>query len=314
MIFLSYLILKSYFIALISAFILSYLLMPLYKRLNPKLGKTLSALICILVFLIILVIPLASIGKSLINQTTDSLKSGGFESLIDKFSNLELIEKLNINLEELTEKSITFILSLFTNALSYLPSILITLLIIIFGIYYILTNWNSLSSQLKKYIPFENKKKISKEIKETTKGLIYGTLLIAFIEFLIALLGFYISGVRFYFLLPAIMFFLAFIPALGPTIVWMPVAIYYLFTGNYLAFIGVLITGLILTILIDTILRAKIMGKQANINPFILLIGVLGGVSVFGIFGFIIGPLILVYTIKIIQEIVKSNWIQNIFI
>ena len=102
-------------------------------------------------------------------------------------------------------------------------------------------------------------------------------------------------------------FFLAFIPGLGSAIVWVPLAIYYLFFENWFTFIGVVVTGVILSVFVDTILRTKLLGKKSNINPYIMLIGILGGISLFGIFGFIIGPLILIYSLKIIREYLKRN-------
>ena len=74
-------------------------------------------------------------------------------------------------------------------------------MISLFGLYYILTNWNYLSNELKNYLPFKNKQKISKEIELATKGLVFGSVLIAAIEFVIAVIGFYLSGINFYLIL-----------------------------------------------------------------------------------------------------------------
>ena len=63
--------------------------------------------------------------------------------------------------------------------------------------------------------------------------------------------------------------------------------------------------GLFLSIFIETYLLNHIVEEKAKINPIIRIIGVLGGVPLFGIFGFIIGPLILVYTIKILEEAIE---------
>ena len=63
----------------------------------------------------------------------------------------------------------------------------------------------------------------------------------------------------------------------------------------------------ILSYFFDAILRFNIIGKKTKINPLIMLIGILGGIYVFGVFGFVIGPLILVYTLKIVQEFIEKN-------
>jgi len=129
----SFLIIKPFFIALISAFVLSYLLMPLYKKLNKKIGKTFSALICILLVLLILIVPLGVIVNSIVNQADASLTSESFNNLIEKISSLDLVKKLNIDFNELTEKILSLIISLFGEALSYLPSVILSLIIILLG-------------------------------------------------------------------------------------------------------------------------------------------------------------------------------------
>lgn len=306
LIILSYLIIKPYLIPLISAFVLAYLTKPVYSKLVKTIGKSFSAIICILLVIIIIIIPIGIIIGGIVNQADRMLETGSLQSIINKVSEYPVIQDLGLDLSAIGEKSISIFISLFTSMTKYLPSLIISLIVVMFGIYYILTNWDFLASELKKYIPFKNKEKVSKELGKATNSIVYGAVLIALIEFAIAVAGFYLSGVSPYFLLPTLIFFLAFFPGLGPTIVWMPMSIYYFLTQNYFTAIGVLITGLILSFVIDAVLRSKIMGEKANINPLIMLVGILGGISVFGIFGFIIGPLILIYTLKLIQEQLKS--------
>lgn len=302
LIILSYLVIRPYLIPLISAFVLAYLTKPVYHKLNKTLGSALSAIICILLVIIIIIIPIGIIIGGIINQADKIIETGSLQLIINKISEYPLIQDLGLDLSTIGEKSIGILISLFTSITKYLPSLIISLIVVMFGIYYILTNWEKLAEELKKYIPFKNKDKISKELGEATNNIVYGAVLIALIEFAIAVGGFYISGVSPYFLLPTLIFFLAFFPGLGPTIIWVPMAVYYLFTKDYATAIGVIITGIILSFAIDAVLRSRIIGGKTKINPLIMLVGILGGISVFGIFGFIIGPLILVYTIKLIQE------------
>ena len=129
----------------------------------------------------------------------------------------------------------------------------------------------------------------------------FSVFIIAILDFVIASIGFYLLGIKSFLLLAAIISILTFIPGLGPGVVWVPLAIFHLLIGNYLVGIGVIFIGLILGVLIETYLQGKIVEEKTKINPLIRFIGVLGGVPVFGIFGFIIGPLILIYTIKILN-------------
>ena len=306
LLFLSLKIIQPYLIVLISAFILSYLILPLYLALNKKLNKKFSAVLCILIILIAVLLPLGGIVGGIINQTHGLTNDKKVISFINDIELLPILNKLNVDLDSLFEKGTSLAVSLLSSALSYIPSLIISLIVLIFGIYYILINYENLSMELKSYLPFQDKNQIAEEIDKSTKGIIYGSFLIAVIEFVIAVIGFFLSGVDSYLLLPLIIFFFAFIPGLGPTLVWVPLAIYFAYTGNWFAFTGVIITGIILSVGVDTILKTKILREKSKINPFIMLLGILGGISFFGIFGFIIGPLILIYSLKILSEYLKK--------
>ena len=301
---LSVFIIKQFIIALISAFILAYLIRPIHERFSLKLNKKLSAIICILFILIIIIIPTAILAGAIANQIKAS-QDFNFSSIVNKISSLSFLN--DANLDELKEKSLSVLLSLITSALSYLPHLVLSMLITILGIYYMLINWDSLSDNLESFLPFKDKKRIRNEISNITRSIVYGYLLIALIEFAIAAFGFYIFNVNAFLLLAMLIALFAFIPGIGPGVVWVPTSIYYFITNNYPTAIGVLITGLIISILIETLLLGKIAGKKAKIHPLIFLLGVLGGVPIFGIFGFIIGPLILVYSIKLIEESIAHN-------
>lgn len=302
---LSYLILKPFFISLISGFILAYLTKPVYNLLEKKVGKTFSALICVLLILVVIIIPFVLIAGTLAQQVADSLNTHPelVGDLINKFQNLRIFEFTNSSkiISQVNEYSLSLIKSLITSTPKMILSIIITLL----GVFYILQNWRFLADKIKSFIPLKEKEKISQDIAKATKNIIYGYTLIALIEFVIVAIGFYFAGVKFFLLLAALTALFAFIPGLGPIIIWLPTAIVYFILGNIPSAIGILITGLITSIAIDNILGPKLVGTKSNIHPLIMMVGVLGGIPLFGLFGVIIGPLILVYTIKILEEIIN---------
>ena len=303
---LSYFILKPYLIALISAYILAYLVRPLNISLEKKLSKSLSAIISVFVAIVILVLPVALIAASLVQQVQSYLQRGGLSRILEEAAKISFGEKFNFGVGTLTGVDSPWA-SLLSSAVSFAPSLLIALFVTLFGMYYILINWDKLNGILAGFIPFKNRKEIVEDISEISNIIIYGTLSIALIEFVIAAAGFYLLGIKFYLLLGLVTFLLAFVPALGPALVWVPTLVYYLIVKNYYTAVGVLVIGLILSVLVDTILRAKILGDKTKINPLVMIVGLLGGIAVFGIFGFIIGPLVLLYTIEILKEVSKPK-------
>ena len=304
--FLSFQIIHSYLIPLISAFVLAYVIQPLYCFLSKKMNKHLSALFSLAIPLLALLLPFIIIANTFVHQILSATSSGSIAEIIAYLSSLSFISSLNLDLQDIKSQFLSFILPIIKNTIIALPALIIGAFITLLGAYYILINWSFLSSSLKEYLTFKEKERVSREIGETTDRIVRGYLLVAILEFIIAFVGFFIAGVDYYILFPFLIAAFAFIPLLGPGLVWIPLALFYFATGNIYAGIIITITGLIISVLIDGFLAAKIAGDQARIHPLLMLVGVLGGVPLFGIFGFIIGPLILVYTIKLIQESIKQ--------
>ncbi|MFH1802187.1 MAG: AI-2E family transporter [archaeon] len=301
---LSFFILRSYFVALISAFILAYLVRPLHIRLAPKIGKPASAFSLVTLVVLLVVIPIFFVLRTVLVQVIDYISSGGLRSFweyVDKFPTIQnSLAHFGLQSGDVALP----LLKVLNSAFAYVPSMFLSLFVMLFGMYYILVSWDQLAKNLMSYVPFQNKVAVAKDISRATNTMVYGTFFIGLLEFAVAAIGFYLVGVPFALLWAVLIFFFAFIPALGPIIVWVPAVIYYFAVGEIAMAVWILVIGGgILTLLIDTILRAKVLGDQAKINPLVMLVGILGGVGLFGVFGFIIGPLVLVYTLEIIRAI-----------
>jgi predicted PurR-regulated permease PerM len=297
----SYLIIESFITAILSAFILAYLVLPIQKVLSKKINKNISALIIILVIALFLIGAVFFAVQSLLNQGSQYLTSENLERIsgnVVKLTDwLGISERFQSYLPTLIEKAGTILLSI----LSSIPGIGFTIFLTLFIAYFLIADWQKISSHIKSILPFKNREKMLNKFGSTSGKIVYGILLIAIIEFLIASLGFWISGVNFFFLFAFLIALAVFIPLLGPLVIWGPLAIVLIIQGNYPSAIGVIITGLIISLLIDGLLSSVIVGKKAKIHPVTHLLGVLGGVSLFGFFGFIIGPLILTFMIDFIE-------------
>ncbi len=303
---LSFLMIKSFILPLVTAFILAYLIKPVHNFLSKKLSNSLSAVISIIIIFLIILVPFAGMITGVITQSSTILRSQEFKVYLTKLSELEIISSLNLDLNIIINKSLSFIVSQFSNLASSIASAIVGLFITIIGMYYIIYDWDALTKRVTKYLPSKNKEALAKKMASITKKLIYGTFLIAVIEFAVAAVGFGIFGVKSYLLLGALIGLFAFIPAAGAGLVWVPLFAILIIQKSYLSAIGVLITGLVISVGIDTLLRAKLSGKTTGIHPLIILLGIFGGISLFGISGLVIGPLILSYTIKIIEELVED--------
>jgi predicted PurR-regulated permease PerM len=181
LVFISYSIIKPFMIALISAFILAFFLRPFYKTLNKKLSSSLSAIISILAMILIIAIP----GTLILNRLRLNIQQQITSENIAKISELSipLVEKFAGNAEKIIEILASLSISLINSTINYVPSLILNLIIILVGIYYILPNWEKIVNYLEKIFPIQNQKEISREISKTTKGIIYGLLLLAVLHF-----------------------------------------------------------------------------------------------------------------------------------
>ncbi|MEK6909040.1 MAG: AI-2E family transporter [Nanoarchaeota archaeon] len=302
----SLIIIKDYIVAIIGAFITTYLVYPIHKKLAKKLPIWFAASITLAGTILIIFLPIVLVIKEVISQIYKAIQSGAIAVLIVKIENLEFIQKYNFNLSELTNNFFSFGIKVLSGITVSVATSIVSLFVMIFIIYYLLLSWPKLSVRIKNYVPFDNKEKVMKDIAETTKKIVRGTLLLAFIEALIAGIGFWLAGIDFYLILAILIGLFAFIPG-GPAIVWVPTLIIKITQADYVSSGIILAFGLFISIYIDTILRTKVAGKDSSIHPVVMLLGVMGGTPVLGLAGIVVGPLLLSYTLEILEEILSQH-------
>jgi predicted PurR-regulated permease PerM len=141
---------------------------------------------------------------------------------------------------------------------------------------------------------------------QTAKSIIKGTLLVAIFMGVMGGIMLLILGI------PAAAFFgllmtvFSIIP-IGSGIVWIPISIYLIATGEIAKGIILFAFGLIMTSGVDTMLRSKLTKKEAAVHPLLLAFAILGGIKAFGVLGFIYGPLIVVFFVSI-MEVYKEKY------
>jgi predicted PurR-regulated permease PerM len=293
--------------AIISAYILAYFIRPLFLKLRPQLGSSLAALLCIIITIVVVVVPIGVISLQILNQVSGVSTSQKIANIVGALVTQPFIKGINIDAVSLKASIVLAMNNIVNSTINSVPSFALGLVITLNGMFYLLCNWDNLVSHLKKYLPFKNNDTIITELGGTADAIIHGHVLIAVLEAAIAFVGFSLFGVDASLIFAVLIFILAFVPSIGPFLVWGPLALYYFSIGQYATMWGIILTGLILMIGIEFFLYTRFVGSRSKIHPFIMLLGVLGGLSVFGIFGFIIGPLLLANSIEVIEVAIESH-------
>ncbi len=319
---LAFLVIKPIIFPIIYGLLLAYILYPIYKYFLTKLkNKNLSAvLICIGLFVILLILfslILGTIFNQLINfylslQEIDTISviKASLPGIISPEISTNIANSIETSLSSLLAKTTNYIGDFILN----LPTLLLQILVVFLILFFALRDGEEAFDYFKSLSPLqkETQAKFFKHFKGITESVLIGQIVIGVIQGLIAGIGYFIFGVPNALLLTALTVIIGIIPIIGPWFVWIPVDIYLFVSGRPGAGIGLFIYGLILINWVDTIIRPMIVSRKTQINPAIVLIGMIGGIFVFGLIGLIIGPLILAYVLLVLELYRKESFGENI--
>jgi predicted PurR-regulated permease PerM len=183
-----------------------------------------------------------------------------------------------------------------------IPNFLLHLFIALFAMYYMLTQGEEMVAALKRALPLkqQDSERILGHFNDIIYATVYGAIVVAVVQGVFAGLGYVIFGVDSPVLLALITLLASFIPFLGAALVWLPASVMLLAEGVMendsslmLKAGGLVIYCAIFVSTIDNFLRPRIVGDRAKIHPLVILLGVFGGLALFGFAGIMIGPLLL---------------------
>ena len=162
---------------------------------------------------------------------------------------------------------------------------------------------------LRRYLPFRaaTLAKLQDALENNVHANVLGQVLISAVQGLLTGLTLAVFGVPDPVFWGAIGFFLAFLPVLGTPLVWGPAALYQFAQGATGQGVGVLVVGTLVVMNSDNLLRIVLARRIGNIHPLVTLAGVTLGISVFGILGLVIGPLLLSYLGVLLQVFAQEN-------
>lgn len=314
--------LRDYLSALIGSVILYVLFIPLFRYLSEqkKWKSGLASGLIILLSFLVLVLPFLSLSVLL----TDKILyyTSHYEDIlvlvtqIEEFTGIQLKDKATV--ASIAGNLGNFLSNLFPSLVTGALDVFIILGLMYFIMYYLQMNDRKLKKQVLKFLPFTQPTilELSRELKASVNSNVLGLGIISLVQAALVGIAFWIFGLSDPLFWGLISFFAAFIPVLGTPLVWGPGAIYLLANGHTGAGIGLLITGSLVIMNIDNLLRLYIAKKMGDTHPLITIIGVVLGVPLYGILGLVIGPLMISYLILLVkvyeQEYPANNKSENI--
>ncbi len=319
---LAFLVIKPVIFPIIYGLLFAYIIHPVYRLVLSKLqNKTLSSIIVCFSFFIIIALLLVLIFGAIFNQLITIYLSlqekeaiNITESSLFKLISPELSKSIASSIEILLSSIINKATNYISDYILNLPELFLQILVFILSLFFGLRDGKEAFEYLESLSPLEKEiqAKFFKHFKDITESVVIGQILIGAVQGIVAGIGYFIFGVPNALLLTGLTILVSIIPIIGPWLVWVPVDIYLFVTNDIGSGIGLFIYGVFLISLIDNIIRPVIVSKKTQINSGIVLIGMIGGILVFGPLGLIIGPLILAYILLVLELYKKRSIGENI--
>ncbi|MGV8161756.1 MAG: AI-2E family transporter [Candidatus Nanoarchaeia archaeon] len=303
-----FLMFRPYFSYLILGAIIALFLFPvnmfLRRFIKNKIAASIIMTIAVLMFIFI---PSAYLGYTITKEATNAytLMINTDYTLLS--AQISSILGFDVNLGDFVGPLSNFIVEYMSGALPKLLSSIsdfaIKMFLMFFLIYYTFKEGDVIMNGFMNILPItkNHKDQLLDEAHRVLYGVLHGQLLVALIQGILGGLGFWIFGFPNPVFWGFIMAILAFIPMLGTPLVWLPASLLQLTLGNKFGAIGMLLFGAIIVMNIDNVLKPRIIGKKTGLHPMLVLLGIFGGLQLFGFIGMIIGPVIVAICILIIK-------------
>lgn len=325
---LSFKVLQEFLSTLTWSLIIAYITWPLFQWLNSKLSGRSNLSAALITVLLAIILALISVGladmlRTELSHSYQALASNFTQDLQQLPSGITNIPWLGPYLQEkiaqLSNDQSGLIAQIQTQAqrslgyvAGFLGSIgesLLKLGVILVTVFFCLRDGESAVRQLRLGLisflgPDQNL--YLQAIAQTTRAVVYGLVLAAMAQGVLAGIGYSVAGIQAPLLFGVLTAILAIVP-MGATLVWLPLGLLLLLTNQYWQGIGLLLWGFLAVSTIDNVIRPLVISGASRVPLLVVMLGVLGGLSAFGGVGLFLGPVVLAVLLAVWQAWLKQQ-------
>jgi predicted PurR-regulated permease PerM len=308
------------FLVMIRAFLVSVILAgvfagmgrPAFLSLEKRLGgrARLASLLTILGLLLLIVIPLGAFLALVVSQAVEIGDSAGpwiqqqvgrWRELTAWLGALPLVGQLAPDQEAVAARVGegfgrvgTFLIDSVRAATTGTLNVVLQLFVMLYAMYFFLMAGPAILARMLYFTPLgdADERRLIAQFVSVTRATIKGSILVGLLQGALAGAAFFALGVPGAAFWSTVMAVLSVIPVLGSGIVWAPAAIILAATGRLGAGIGLALWGLLIVGTIDNFLRPRLIGRDTKMHDLLVLLSTFGGLAMFGLVGFIIGPIV----------------------
>lgn len=307
-------VLLPFYGAIFWAAILAIIFNPLHRRLLGKFRgrRNLAALMTLMIIILIVIIPLIAITLSLLQEgagiykrmSTGEISLGLYfeqalnalpprvHELLNRFGMGDLFslrEKLSATALQGGKFLAARAVSVGQNTFEFL----VGMGVMLYVLFFLLRDGAQLAHKSRQLIPLshQHQQHLFRKFATVVRATVKGNIAVAVTQGFLGGVMFWFLGIQGALLWGVLMTLLSLLPAVGAALIWAPVAVYFLLTGAMWQGVVLILFGVLVIGLVDNVMRPLLVGKDTKIPDWVILISTLGGLAVFGLNGFVIGPL-----------------------
>ncbi|MDZ4384886.1 MAG: AI-2E family transporter [Candidatus Moranbacteria bacterium] len=332
---LTYFVLQPFIVPFLIAAILVHLFAFMYEALLRVTGNSKwssSAITCFIIALIIL-IPVVVVSSLVVREVHNiiihfSQDAGSGERIINNIvgtiSAWPIIRLFDIGSVINEGSIITAVKNFSQNALFILQGayqgvahMFFVIFVTFFSMFYLFVDGKGFIKKIMQLSPLRNNYEniLIDKFNSISRATLKGTSLVAIVQGFMGGILFWATGVSSPVLLGVLMTIASVIPSVGSALIWLPVGIIMILLGNITAGIIILLVGALLISTVDNVIKPKLVGRDTQIHPLFVLFSTLGGIALFGVSGFIVGPIIMslfialweIYSLEFKQQLKDFN-------
>jgi len=302
-------LLKPFFFALFWAAVIATLFAPLYRRIDGWLGwPNLSAALVFLIIVHIILLPAALVGTLIVGESLsvyDSINNGPLGLKIKIFligvKHHPLLDRLPIDESLLTQKIADLakgVTDYFVATLSNLTQNTLVFVvkfgIMLYALFFFIRDGQRFVGVMGRLLPIGGGRgrQLFNRFEATARATLKVTVIIGGLQGILGGILFFITGIEGALIWGILMIFFSVIPGVGCSIVWAPAGLILLATGHLWEGVLILAAGVFVISMVDSLLRPLLLGRDVQMHALLMFLSTLGGIVVFGVSGFILGPII----------------------
>lgn len=303
--YLVFLIFEPFIGALVLSAVIVLLFYPIHARLAHKISNTWASLVSTFAVFIIIIVPGVLITLGIVNETITLSQTIGSVSLKKIMMNAySITEKIGFDLDVISKDAVRKLASHTGQIASQMWNILLSILVTLFATFFFFRDAEKIVA-VAKSVPLKSatwREHLINEITTTIKSNMVASFASASLQGLVGGLAFAWLGLPAPVLWGTVMAFFSLFPFIGSWLVWLPVSIVLILSGQTWNGIFLIIIGIAVVNPIDNILRPAIVASTGNLNGLLVLLGLLGGLQAFGLSGLLIGPVLLILVVAIMKS------------